>query len=97
MQNNSKNKCISASHQLMVDNAKNRLNNLQERFTDLQAARKEGRAGDVAVLEEQVYQSLREWKAELCAPSPATSLLVCIFYFINTNLNFLHQSLVCCK
>ncbi|EOX99553.1 Vascular plant one zinc finger protein isoform 4 [Theobroma cacao] len=75
MQNNSKNKCISASHQLMVDNAKNRLNNLQERFTDLQAARKEGRAGDVAVLEEQVYQSLREWKAELCAPSPATSLL----------------------
>ncbi|OMO52554.1 hypothetical protein COLO4_37109 [Corchorus olitorius] len=75
MQNNSKNKCTSTSHQLMVDNAKNRLNYLQERFTDLQSARKEGRAGDVAVLEEQVYQSLREWKAELCTPSPASSLL----------------------
>lgn len=76
MQNNSsKNKCSSASHQQMVDNAKNRLNFLQEQFTDLQAARKEGRAGDVAVLEEQVYQNLREWKAELCTPSPASSLL----------------------
>ncbi|XVF44344.1 hypothetical protein PTKIN_Ptkin02bG0113200 [Pterospermum kingtungense] len=75
MQNNSKNKCTSASHQLMVENAKNRLNYLQERFIDLQAARKEGRAGDVAVLEEQVYQNLREWKAELFTPSPASSLL----------------------
>ncbi|KAE8668217.1 Transcription factor VOZ1 [Hibiscus syriacus] len=52
MQNNSsKRKCTSASHQLMVGNAKNRLNFLQEQFTGLQAARKEGRAGDVAVLE----------------------------------------------
>lgn len=76
----------------MVDNAKNRLNFLQEQFTDLQAARKEGRAGDVAVLEEQVYQNLREWKAELCTPSPASSLLVCIFLFYQHRLNSLHQS-----
>ncbi|XP_039068865.1 transcription factor VOZ1-like [Hibiscus syriacus] len=76
MQNNSSNsKCTSASHQLMVDNAKNRLHFLQEQFTDLQSARKEGRTGDVDVLEEQVYQNLREWKAELCTPSPASSLL----------------------
>ncbi|KDP31759.1 hypothetical protein JCGZ_12220 [Jatropha curcas] len=74
MQKGTKSKCSSASHHLMVDNAKNRLNVLQERFFNLQAARKEGRIGDISILEEQVYQSLREWKAELDAPSPASSL-----------------------
>ncbi|GKU96324.1 hypothetical protein SLEP1_g9572 [Rubroshorea leprosula] len=75
MQNRSKSKCTSTSHQIMMDNAKNRLDDLQERFTHLQTARKEGRAIDVAMLEEQMYQSLREWKAELNVPSPASSLL----------------------
>ncbi|XP_048232540.1 transcription factor VOZ1 isoform X2 [Ricinus communis] len=74
MQKGTKSKCASVSHNLLLDNAKNRLNDLQERFSNLQAARMEGRASDVAVLEEQVYQSLREWKAELDAPSPASSL-----------------------
>ncbi|GKU92964.1 hypothetical protein SLEP1_g6614 [Rubroshorea leprosula] len=73
--NHSKVKCTSTSHQIMMANAKSRLNDLQERFADLQTARKEGRAADVAVLEEQMYQSLREWKAELNVPSPASSLL----------------------
>ncbi|KAF5732588.1 transcription factor VOZ1-like [Tripterygium wilfordii] len=76
MQNGSKSKCTSTSHHLLMENAKNRVNDLQERFAHLQAARIEGRTSDVVVLEEQVYQSLREWKAELNVPSSASSLLV---------------------
>ena len=49
---------------------------LQERFSHLQAARKEGRVNDHAVLEAQISQNLREWQAELTAPSPESSLLV---------------------
>ncbi|XP_021898421.1 transcription factor VOZ2-like [Carica papaya] len=77
MKNHPRSKCTSISHQTLIDNAKNRVSDLQERFTNLQAARTEGRIGDVAVLEEQVYQSLREWKAELNAPSPASSSFGC--------------------
>lgn len=43
-------------------------------FLDLQFARKESRSVDVALLEEQAHQMLREWKAELNEPSPASSL-----------------------
>ncbi|XP_052302169.1 transcription factor VOZ1 isoform X2 [Populus trichocarpa] len=75
MQKGKKSKCTSMSHHLLMDNAKTRLNDLHERFSNLQAARKEGWNSDVAVLEEQVYQGLREWKAELDVPSPANSLL----------------------
>lgn len=67
--------CRSASHQLFKDMAKNRVDDLQGMFSDLQSARRESRAGDVTVLEEQVNQMLREWKAELNEASPATSLL----------------------
>ncbi|XAR66520.1 hypothetical protein NMG60_11012790 [Bertholletia excelsa] len=66
--------CKSASHQLFKDKAKNRVDDLQGIFMDLQSARKESRTTDVALLEEQVHQMLREWKAELNEPSPATSL-----------------------
>ncbi|RWW28513.1 hypothetical protein GW17_00006994 [Ensete ventricosum] len=66
----------SASHQLFKDKARNRVDDLQEMFTDLQSALKESRAADVAVLEEQVHQMLREWRAELNQASPATSLQV---------------------
>ncbi|GAB4827015.1 Transcription factor voz1 [Ancistrocladus abbreviatus] len=66
--------CKAASHQLFKDRAKNRVDDLQGIFMDLQSARKESRSVDVAVLEEQVYQMLREWKAELNEPSPASSL-----------------------
>lgn len=63
---------------------------------DLQSARKESRSVDVVVLEEQVHQMLREWKAELDAQSPASSLQVGIktlhfidwvffFYFLMVN------------
>lgn len=66
--------CKSASHQLFKDRAKNRVDDLQCIFSDLQSARKDSRSIDVAVLEEQVHQMLREWKAELNDPSPASSL-----------------------
>ncbi|GAA0155705.1 DNA-binding transcription factor [Lithospermum erythrorhizon] len=64
----------SASHQLFKDRAKNRVDDLQGMFSDLQVARKESRNVEVAVLEEQLHQMLREWKAELNEPSPASSL-----------------------
>ncbi|CAN1351490.1 Transcription factor VOZ1 [Linum perenne] len=76
MQKEKKSKCSSTSHNHFKDNAKNRLNDLQGRFSDLQAAIRDGRQRDVVVLEEQVCQSIREWKTELDAPSPASSLLV---------------------
>ncbi|KAL3519888.1 hypothetical protein ACH5RR_018037 [Cinchona calisaya] len=66
--------CNSASHHLFKDRAKNRVDDLQGIFSDLQSARKDSRSTDVAVLEEQVHQMLREWKAELNKPSPASSL-----------------------
>jgi hypothetical protein len=70
----SKSSCKSASHRLFKDKAKNRVDDLQLMFLDLQFARKESRTVDAAVLEEQVHQMLREWKSELNEPSPASSL-----------------------
>ncbi|KAJ4840401.1 Transcription factor voz1 [Turnera subulata] len=70
----SKVNCKSASHKLFKDRAKNRVDDLQGMFLDLQFARKESRSIDVAVLEEQVHQMIREWKSELNEPSPASSL-----------------------
>lgn len=70
----SKSNCRSVSHKLFKDKAKNRVDDLQGMFMDLQFARKESRTVDVAVLEEQVHQMLREWKSELNEPSPASSL-----------------------
>ncbi|XP_047333044.1 transcription factor VOZ1-like isoform X2 [Impatiens glandulifera] len=64
----------SVSHKLYKDRAKNRVDDLQGMLTDLQSARKESRTVDMTVLEEQVNQMLREWKAELNEPSPAPSL-----------------------
>ncbi|GAU45698.1 hypothetical protein TSUD_86740 [Trifolium subterraneum] len=70
----SKSSCKSSSHRLFKDKAKNRVDDLQLMFLDLQFARKESRTVDAAVLEEQVHQMLREWKSELNEPSPASSL-----------------------
>lgn len=67
-------KSKSGSHQIFKDRAKNRVEDLHGMFTDLQSARKESRSIDVAVLEEQVNQMLKEWKNELNEPSPASSL-----------------------
>lgn len=61
--------------QQFKNKAKNRVDDLQGMFTDLQQARKENRMTDVTLLEEQVHQMLREWKAELHEASPASSLL----------------------
>ncbi|CAN8290989.1 unnamed protein product [Cochlearia groenlandica] len=69
-----KTNCRSASHKLFKDKAKNRVDDLQGLIFDLQFARKESRAVDATVLEEQVNQMLREWKSELNEPSPASSL-----------------------
>ncbi|KAL8104586.1 hypothetical protein AgCh_028704 [Apium graveolens] len=59
--------------QVMKERAKNRVDDLQGMFCDLQSARKESRTNDVALLEEQVNQMLREWQSELNHPSPASS------------------------
>lgn len=64
----------SKSSALFKDKAKNRVDDLQGMFINLQSARKESRTYDAGVLEEQVHQMLREWKAELNEPSPASSL-----------------------
>ncbi|CAD5174064.1 unnamed protein product [Musa acuminata subsp. malaccensis] len=66
--------CKSGSHRLFKAKAKNRVDDLQGMFNDLQSARKESRIADIAVLEEQVHQMLREWRAELNEVSPACSL-----------------------
>ncbi|KAF6170697.1 hypothetical protein GIB67_015649 [Kingdonia uniflora] len=61
--------------QMFKDKTKNRVDDLQGVFTNLQSARKGGSGnGEVSTLEEQVQQMLREWKAELEEPSPASSL-----------------------
>ncbi|KAG4982285.1 hypothetical protein JHK87_027034 [Glycine soja] len=70
----SKSSCKSASHRLFKDKARNHVDDLQVMFLDLQFARKESRTIDAALLEEQVHQMLREWKAELNETSPASSL-----------------------
>ncbi|GJM89074.1 hypothetical protein PR202_ga05670 [Eleusine coracana subsp. coracana] len=64
----------STRHRQFRDRAKTRVDDLQEMFSGLQSARKESRSADAAVLEEQVHQMLREWRAELSVGSPASSL-----------------------
>lgn len=63
-------------NEVMKERAKNRVDDLQGIFCDLQSARKESRTNDVALLEEQVNQMLREWQSELNQPSPASSFQV---------------------
>lgn len=65
-------------NEVMKERAKNRVDDLQGIFCDLQSARKESRTNDVALLEEQVNQMLREWQSELNQPSPASSFQVII-------------------
>ncbi|KAL5203341.1 hypothetical protein ABZP36_014293 [Zizania latifolia] len=64
----------SSRHQQFRNLAKTRVDDLQEMFSGLQSARKESRSADAAFLEEQVHHMLREWRAELSVPSPASSL-----------------------
>lgn len=65
----------SRSSQHFRAKATNRVDDLQGMVSELQQARREGRLKDVALLEEQMHQMLREWKAELREASPASSLL----------------------
>lgn len=65
----------SSRHQQFRNLAKTRVDDLQEMFSGLQSARKEARSTDAAVLEAQLHQMLREWRAELSvSSSPASSL-----------------------
>ncbi|KAH9608965.1 hypothetical protein KSS87_020918 [Heliosperma pusillum] len=63
----------TSSHQTLKGQAKNRVQHLQLMFNEFQLARKESRAGDLAKLEEQVLEVLRDWKSELDEPTPASS------------------------
>ncbi|XP_061345271.1 transcription factor VOZ1-like [Gastrolobium bilobum] len=72
MKENSKGKFGSSSHQSMKEKEKHLVDKIQGIFTNLQSARKESRANDIVIFEEQMHQLLREWKAEL--ESPANSL-----------------------
>lgn len=67
---------VGGKHQVLKEKAKNRVDNLQRLFYDLQLARKESRTNDVILLEEQVNQILLEWQTELNQPSPASSFQV---------------------
>lgn len=68
-------RAASRHHQFRA-RAKTRVDDLQEMFSGLQSARKDSRPADAAVLEAQLQQMLREWRSELSAPSPASSLQV---------------------
>lgn len=74
MGKDSKTNCKVASHQLLKDKAKNRVDDLQLMINQLQVARQQSRDVDVSILEAQVDLVLREWKAELNEPTPVSSL-----------------------
>ncbi|KAK9085434.1 hypothetical protein Sjap_025845 [Stephania japonica] len=61
------------SHKRYKEKAKARVDDLQQLFIDLQTARRDSRSTDVAYLEDRVQIVLRDWKAELDEPSPASS------------------------
>ncbi|KAK4286112.1 hypothetical protein QN277_002718 [Acacia crassicarpa] len=74
MDDSSKNRYGSSSDPSMKKRAKHLVDDLQGIFTKLRSAREENRSNDVVMLEEQVHQTLQEWKTELNKPSPASSL-----------------------
>ncbi|XP_009354289.2 transcription factor VOZ1 [Pyrus x bretschneideri] len=74
MLKDSKGKCEAASHKLLKEKAKTRVQELQGMVTNIQNARKEGRTADIAIWEDQMHQMLGGWGAELNDPSPASSL-----------------------
>ncbi|CAM8880274.1 unnamed protein product [Rhodiola kirilowii] len=74
MQKDSKHKCNSASHKQLKNNAKIRLDELQDTFANLQYARKEGQSDNISALEDQVNQVLKNWKTELDETSSTSSI-----------------------
>ncbi|XP_028761660.1 transcription factor VOZ1-like [Neltuma alba] len=74
MDDTSKNKYGSSSDPSMKNKAKQLVDDLQGIFTKLRSAREENRSNDIIIYEELVHQTLQEWKTELNAPSPASSL-----------------------
>lgn len=85
MKENSGGKYGSSSQKSMKEKERHMVNKIQGIFTNLQSARKESRATDILIIEEQMHQLLREWKAEL--ESPATSLNVCLSILIHSSDN----------
>ncbi|KAI9093245.1 hypothetical protein K1719_027259 [Acacia pycnantha] len=74
MDDSSKNRYGSSSNPSMKNKAKHLVDDLQGIFTKLRSAREENRSNDVVMFEEQLHQTLQEWKTELNKPSPASSL-----------------------
>lgn len=87
----------SRSSQHFRAKANNRVDDLQSMVSGLQQARREGRHKDVSLLEEQMHQMLREWKAELREASPACSLLVGIspMSSLSITCHFLRLGIFC--
>jgi len=75
----------NSSQKSMKEKERHMVNKIQGIFTNLQSARKESRATDILIIEEQMHQLLREWKAEL--ESPATSLNVFLSIRIHSSNN----------
>jgi hypothetical protein len=96
MKENSEGKYGSSSQKSMKEKEKHLVDKIQGIFTNLQSARKESRANDIVICEEQMHQLLREWKAEL--ESPTTSLAVCLSIFLCiAPIIFLHVFSSSCK
>lgn len=85
MKEKSTGKYGSSSQKSMKEKEKHLLDKIQGIFINLQIARKESRANDMVIFEEQMHQLLREWNAELV--SPATSLAVCLSILIHSSNN----------
>ncbi|KAM1056577.1 hypothetical protein ACFX13_030709 [Malus domestica] len=63
-----------ASHKLLKEKARTRVQELRGMFTNIQIAWKEGRTANMAIFEDQMDQMLSGWSAELNDPSHASSL-----------------------
>ncbi|KAL8091983.1 hypothetical protein AgCh_034316 [Apium graveolens] len=72
--------------QVMKERAKNRVDDLQGMFCELQSARKESHTNDVALLEEQVNQMLGEWQSVRNHPSHASSFQDIVFTLVQSGV-----------
>lgn len=93
MKENFNGKCGSSSHKSMKEKEKYLVDKIQGIFSNIQLARKESRANDIVIFEEQMHQLLREWQAEL--ESPATSLAVCLWILANRFKFYIYIYYIC--
>ncbi|KAL8120303.1 hypothetical protein AgCh_017461 [Apium graveolens] len=71
---------------VMKEREKNRVDDLQGMFCDLQSARKESRTNDVSLLEELVNQMLGEWQSVLNHLSLASSFQDIVFTLVQSGV-----------